>query len=74
MMLVYGAGQVARPASSTAGTEPSKGHFQDALLTLVSAHAHFGHVQVPPPPPPTALAFILPHTHCSTVTIRTVVR
>ncbi len=38
-------GQPARPVGITAGAEP-KGHFQDALLSLGSAHAHFGHVQV----------------------------
>ncbi len=39
-------GQTARPTGGAAGAEPSKGHLQDALLTLGSAHAHFGHVQV----------------------------
>ena len=39
-------GQTARPPGGAAGAEPSKGHLQDALLTLGSAHAHFGHVQV----------------------------
>lgn len=28
------------------GAEPNKGHFQDALLSLGTAHTHFGHVQV----------------------------
>ncbi|KAL0019066.1 hypothetical protein WJX79_009117 [Trebouxia sp. C0005] len=41
----YSTGQTARPTGGAAGAEPSKGHLQDALLTLGSAHAHFGHVQ-----------------------------
>ena len=38
--------QTPRPTVSTMGAEPNKGHFQDALLSLGTAHTHFGHVQV----------------------------
>ena len=38
--------QTPRPVASTMGVEPNKGHFQDALLSLGTAHTHFGHVQV----------------------------
>ena len=38
--------QTPRPMASTLGVEPNKGHLQEALLSLGSAHTHFGHVQV----------------------------
>lgn len=38
--------QAPRPLARIIGAEPNKGHFQDALLSLGTAHTHFGHVEV----------------------------
>ena len=38
--------QTPRPLGGPIGTEANRGHLQDALLSLGTAHTHFGHVQV----------------------------
>ena len=38
--------QTPRPLVGNLAADPSRGHLQDALLSLGTAHTHFGHVQV----------------------------